>query len=103
MLHVLICPMLWLQTLCGKPCIEAGCGWGCTFPHAQYQRQMRCLGDAVCLLQWLRWKQTVRLNSLALALTMAGKGQIGERLLSGWKVSAFHNQARQVCWPCSRV
>ena len=30
----------------------------------------------------------MRLNSLALALTVAGRGQLGERLLSGWKVSA---------------
>lgn len=39
----------------------------------------------------------MRLNSLALALTVAGRGQLGERLLSGWKVSAsLCSQARHV-------
>lgn len=43
----------------------------------------------------------MRLNSLALALTVAGRGQLGERLLSGWKVSALLcSQARQVHSHC---
>ena len=43
----------------------------------------------------------MRLNSLALALTVAGRGQLGERLLSGWKVSAsLCSQARQVNSHC---
>ena len=43
----------------------------------------------------------MRLNSLALALTVAGRSQLGERLLSGWKVStSLCIEARQVHTHC---
>ena len=103
MLHALIHAMVWQQTHDGDTYIEADCGWGmgCAVLYAYHEGQVQCLGGAVCTLQWLRWRQAVRLNSLALALTVAGRGQLGERLLSGWKVSALLcNQARHVHSHC---
>ena len=37
-------------------------------------------------LQWLRWRQGLRLRGVALALSMAGQAKLAERVLSGWRV-----------------
>lgn len=46
---------------------------------------MFCEAKCACL-QWLRWRQGVRLHGVALGLTIAGQGKLAKRVLSGWKV-----------------
>ena len=37
-------------------------------------------------MQWLRWRQGLRLRGVALGLTMAGQAKLAERVMSGWRV-----------------
>ena len=37
-------------------------------------------------MQWLMWRQGLRLRGVALGLSMAGQAKLAERVLSGWRV-----------------
>ena len=37
-------------------------------------------------MQWLRWRQGLRLRGVALGLSMAGQAKLAERVMSGWRV-----------------
>ena len=37
-------------------------------------------------MQWLMWRQGLRLRGVTLGLSMAGQSKLAERIVSGWRV-----------------